>query len=51
MSITLLPAANITFMLNSKDGSDTRTVNIPDYYKQFYGTEVTRPRLPCVQVS
>lgn len=51
MSITLQPAEAITFQLNVKEGEPSKRITIPRYYKEYYGCEVTRPRLPCVQAS
>lgn len=50
MSVTLQAAADITFMIQRKDGVGERKITIPDYYQEYYGVVVTKPRLPCVQV-
>ncbi|WVQ85375.1 hypothetical protein IAT38_007540 [Cryptococcus sp. DSM 104549] len=49
LSVTLQPAEAITFMIQGKDGKPDEKISIPDYYKQFHGSTVTKPRLPCVQ--
>ena len=49
MSLTSNSAETITFSIQGKDGADRR-VTIPEYYKEFYGVTVTKPRLPCIQV-
>jgi eukaryotic translation initiation factor 2C len=50
-SITLMPAEKIFFALNGKDGQADRRVSICQYFEEFHGSTVTKPRLPCIQVS
>ena len=44
-------ADKIFFALNGKDGQADRKISIVQYFEEFHGSKVTRPRLPCVQVS
>jgi eukaryotic translation initiation factor 2C len=50
-SITLQAAQDISFTIQGKDGKADRRASIPEYFKEWYGVTVTKPRLPCVQVS
>ncbi|ORY32296.1 Piwi domain-domain-containing protein [Naematelia encephala] len=50
MSITTQAAQDITFYIQSKGGDlPERRISVTDYWKEYYGTAVTKPRLPCVQ--
>ncbi|OCF39530.1 hypothetical protein I317_06689 [Kwoniella heveanensis CBS 569] len=49
LSVTVQPADQITFNIESHDGGPDIKISIPDYYQQYHGKQVTRPRLPCVQ--
>lgn len=51
MSLTPEGAQSVKFSMTGKDGQPDRTINICDFYYEFYGARVTRPRLPCIQVS
>jgi eukaryotic translation initiation factor 2C len=46
-----MPAEKIFFALNGKDGQADRRVSICQYFEEFHGSTVTKPRLPCIQVS
>lgn len=37
--------------MDSKDGSGDQRVSVVQYFKNMYAVEVTKPRLPCIQVS
>ena len=51
MSVTTTPAKDIKFSFQPRDGSSEIQISILDYYKQYHSAPVTKPRLPCVQVS
>lgn len=51
MSITLQAAKDISFVMEDKKTGENKKFFIPDYYKQYCQAEVTKPRLPCIQVS
>jgi eukaryotic translation initiation factor 2C len=50
-SVTLQPAEEIFFVMDSKDGTGDQRVSVVQYFKNMYAVEVTKPRLPCIQVS
>lgn len=49
MNITQQSAADLTFMLNGRDGKADEKISIVEYYKRQYNKVVTKPRLPCIQ--
>ncbi|WVQ97314.1 hypothetical protein IAU59_004425 [Kwoniella sp. CBS 9459] len=49
LSVTTQPADQITFNIESRDGGPDIKISIPDYYHQYHGKQVLKPRLPCVQ--
>ncbi|OCF58805.1 argonaute [Kwoniella mangroviensis CBS 10435] len=46
--ISSQPAEALKFNLTGKDGKPDRQVSVPQYYKEVYNRQVTKPRLPCV---
>lgn len=46
-----MSADKIIFAMNGKDGQADRKINICQYFEEFHGSVVTKPRLPCIQVS
>lgn len=51
MSITLERAEDISFTLTDKETGRDRKVYVPEYFKDYCAAPVTKPRLPCIQVS
>jgi eukaryotic translation initiation factor 2C len=51
MSLSLQAAERISFTSDDKKTGKSITMTIPDFFKQYHGITVTRPRLPCIQVS
>jgi eukaryotic translation initiation factor 2C len=49
--VTLHSAAELNFVIEGKDGNPDRRVSVAQFYKEYYGCEVRKPRLPCIQVS
>ncbi|KAK4686283.1 eukaryotic translation initiation factor 2C, partial [Tremellales sp. Uapishka_1] len=49
LSVTSHAAEAITFEISEKGDKPTRMISIVEYYKQFHGVVVTKPRLPCIQ--
>lgn len=45
MRITAQPAGETKFLLDGKDGKESKMVSIPEYYKSTYNLTVTKPRL------
>lgn len=43
--VTVQAAADLKFLLTGKDGKADKMVTIPEYYKQVYNVNVTKPRL------
>ncbi|KAI9636399.1 putative eukaryotic translation initiation factor 2C 2 [Dioszegia hungarica] len=48
LKITAQPAAECKFLLDGKDGKESKMVTIPEYYKQTYNVTLQKPRLPCI---
>ena len=38
------------FSIQGKDDQQDRQINIVNYFQEFHGLQVLRPRLPCIQV-
>lgn len=38
-------------MINGKDGQPDRKISVSAFFEEYHGAKVTRPRLPCIQVS
>jgi hypothetical protein len=51
MSITVEKAQDISFSMTDKETGKDRKVYVPEYFKTYCGVPVTKPRLPCIQVS
>jgi eukaryotic translation initiation factor 2C len=51
MGVTLQPAEAITFALQSIDGGAPRHIGIIQYYEEYYGVKIMKPRVPCVQMK
>lgn len=49
--MTLHSASELTFVIEGKDGQPDRRTSVAQFYKEYYGCEVRKPRLPCIQVS
>lgn len=43
--ITAQSAADLKFLMAGKDGKADKMVTIPEYYKQVYNVNVSKPRL------
>lgn len=51
MSITVERAQDISFTMTDRESGKDVKVYVPEYFKEYCGVEVTKPRLPCIQVS
>ncbi|WWC86242.1 uncharacterized protein L201_001115 [Kwoniella dendrophila CBS 6074] len=49
LSLTLQPAEQITFEIQSRDGGPGEKISVTEYYRQYHSATVTKPRLPCIQ--
>lgn len=51
MRINPQPAGETKFLLDGKDGQESKMISIPDYYKSTYNAQVTKPRLVREQLT
>ncbi|BEI91628.1 uncharacterized protein CcaverHIS019_0404480 [Cutaneotrichosporon cavernicola] len=50
ITVTSLPAQEIKFTVEGKDGQPERKLNVAQYYHEYYASRLQFPGLPCIQV-
>jgi len=46
--ISEIAAADVTFVMQGRDGAADQRMNVVQYFKQQFNITIRKPRMPCV---